>query len=400
MRRSTLNNDFPEDSISCLLAPDNGIQDSEVPVPEVPVPEVPKESWVESSRWYISPSSLMTWESDPEKWVVRYVTGVKDQQNAAMAVGTVFDALIKSRLEGIFLGGKGEEDWEKYAEGSLTITGEDKDLAIIAGQQTYEQYIKSPNYGECIRFIRTGNWQIDLTGDKTVTMPIGPQNQLVQIKVKPDMLLTKLSPDGTCQGVVLDWKVNGYYSKAGASVANGWATKWAIPPSNKVDNRGKAAFLDWFPGLATGLPIMDGARIPFNTANMELVKEDWAVQIGIYGMCYGWDECEWLAWIEQVAWGPRFDKTDRPLGDQRVMRVGSHRYKLKLTFKDDLRKRLWRMWEAIRILNRPLKYAGFPSVEEENAVFKTLTSAMPSTLPFMDGSDTGSSASVLEELFR
>lgn len=349
-----------------------------------PNPGTARIPWHRTDKWYISSSSLALWEKSPEEWVMKYVVGIKQSQTLPMAVGTVFDAMIKAKFEALFCGGLGEDDYEKYLLSSLQIYGEERETAILAGRETYVRYLKSGNYDTLVRCIRAGQWAVELVGNITVKLPFGPNGEMVNVNLRPDMILHKLASDGTCKGIVQDWKVNGFMAGAGASVHGGWAERCSIPPDKKAVNRGRAELLLPFEG------------INYNVSDMELMKEEWAIQLGLYGLGWGWEKCEWLAWIEQIAWGPQNPNlADRP------MRVGSHRYKLSETFKSKLRTRVWKMWEAIALEDRPLKYAGYPSHSIELERMALLTSTTQTAIPSNNGSITLSSGgTALEELFR
>lgn len=290
-------------------------------------------SWVESDNYYLSFSSLKLWETDPVAWAVRYLGGIKTVQNAPMAVGTVFDAIVKTGLDHAV---NGEPlDVDKYLAGSLQVTGVEKDAAIAGGQNTYNEYIKQGRFDALLRRIREGNYVLDLIGNRTDVIQCTDieTREIIDVRVncRPDLVLIAID-----NVVVGDWKVNGYYSKNGASVGTGWVEK-----TNARDRRGRAECTIGYHGWE------------INAGQMSKLQDEWATQLSIGAMVWGVVDVDCVLVIEQAAWS------------NGVCRFGSHRYALeKPTWLETIKSRLLRMWKAVKLEGRPLKYCGFSEVEE------------------------------------
>jgi hypothetical protein len=329
--------------------------------------------WVSSDNYYVSHSSLTLWEEDPEKWVRRYMGGVKDAQTAPMAVGTVFDALVKNKIIPEF-------DVESAYAGSLTIVdGDEKQKALDGGELTAKAYFGSRNWIELQKYIDKwldGGGNLDLVADTVNMRPWLPNGECVYFRTKPDLLLSH--PDS--RGVELDFKLNGFFSKQGVSIANGHVLKskqngmfW------EFESKGQAATTKSYLGT---------------TISTEAMKDDkWASQLGLYGwgdnLVNDEGEGEWIAWIEQAAW--RTDSKGR-----RCPSFGTFRHKLSPEWMLNVKQRVVDMWTAIKVEMRPLKQMSFAGgLTDENAMMRMI---LDSTRNGGDIYDTGVDIMDLEGL--
>ncbi len=310
----------------------------------------------------------MMWDQDPQKWVMRYMGGLKEPQTAPMAVGTVFDAMVKNKLDD-------RVSVDDLLAGSLTIVDPvERQKALDGGQLTFAAYMESRNWAELRRFLDDG-WELDLEGDKVLSLPWlppkveGGEPGIIRVRVKPD--LVAIQPTKRW-GLQLDFKLNGFFSKAGASVPNGYCLK-----SRKVG-------MFWeFESKGQASPMTPYLGTMINPGPMS--DDAWTCQLGLYGWGYGFghpdlvknatvsdgsatagDILEWIAWIEQATW--RTDSKGR-----RCPSFGSHRHRLTAEALTTIKQRVTAMWTAIKVDLRPLKEMNFAGgLTEETAMMRAI----------------------------
>lgn len=141
---------------------------------------------------------------------------------------------------------------------------------------------------------------------------------------KPDLFYTNK------QGarVIHDWKVNGFYSKTGASPVSGYV---------RIREVGKpySAHKNAFPMMWKGIQIN-------HAQTMDMVKTDWAAQLSIYmwlcGEPVGTEDC--AVSIDQIVCRPG-------TGVYPGLRFAEHRCKVSKAFQHDLYERAQKAWHRI-----------------------------------------------------
>jgi hypothetical protein len=176
---------------------------------------------------YLSPSALKTWETDRREYYIRYL-GPKIAnvpQTPPMAIGSAFDAYIKGELLNRFSGScSGCKSTEE-----LLSTSVDSNLLPIArvdGKIVFEDYIRSGALDRLLRLAdKIRGHTLMLDGDKIITVNVETKASTpLRLRGKIDYRII-----GDLGSAILDWKVNGYYSKASPKPGYVWSSKTGLP---------------------------------------------------------------------------------------------------------------------------------------------------------------------------
>ncbi len=296
---------------------------------------------------YLSPTSIMSFRKDPKKFYGDYLAdnrAPRQEQTGAMAVGSAFDAAVKSSLvKDLFGESSGKFDFETLlaAQTNPNI----REFARAAGAEVMKAYRYSGAYGDLIlemeRSKRAPRFEYTATSKISAPTVTGSDPGGVLLLVGGVPLLGKPDADFVDSGgndVILDWKVNGYCSKSAKSPEAGYAIcRDGWDPSIFKNSRSHRASHADFVG-STGL----GVR--YNTGRyLEQVSEDWATQLAIYGWLGGKQVGEEsICWIEQIA-------CDNSKGfPVPLMRVASHRCKVSRVFQENLYRDCVSIWSIIQ----------------------------------------------------
>jgi len=207
---------------------------------------------------YLSPSSLACWDKDREEFYIRYLAESRPPrmpQTQAMAVGSAFDAFVKGWICE-FLGG--ENKWEMIFESS--VEPQNRDIAIVDGRIVFDAYRELGLLADLVIMLDMSFTEprVEMILRESVSGEIGG----VPILGKPDLMLSVETSDGVIP-VVLDWKVNGFYSSA--SPKRGY---YCMRPSGSMHK-------DCVPMLVNGIFI--------NVAEgFETIDSSWADQLATY----------------------------------------------------------------------------------------------------------------------
>lgn len=285
-------------------------------------------------REYLSPSQLIKWESRPEEYYLLYLADSRvprEPQTEPMAIGTAFDIEVKNSLH-------------RWATGR-GITGS---LYAEAGLEdmVYARQVENPLHRASVR--RLGPVLLQAYKDsgayQDLTMEIGGDLVMegegtgeleglpgVKWKYFPDIRFR----DAGGTPMVLDWKVNGYYSNSNVSpkagfvkVRDGWIGGERSRGNGAAHK--DASVVRWGKG---GVVV---------NANRDQIDYDWNTQLMIYAVgCYGRDALPFVVGIEQLAC-----KTIGLNGD-RLPRIASHRWTVTKADIDHLYERVNRMLDVI-----------------------------------------------------
>ena len=224
---------------------------------------------------YLSPSALKTWETDRREYYIKYL-GPKIAsipQTPPMAIGSAFDAYIKgellSRFSGACPGCKPTSE--------LLSTSVDANLLPLAradGDIVLKDYIKSGALDRLLRLAdRLEAHTLMLDGDKIIEVETKAPTPL-RLRGKIDYRIV-----GKKGSAILDWKVNGYYSKASPKPGYVWSSKTGLPHK------------DTFPVLdANGI---SGTLVPLDSEwqtqldTYRIVEEDPNALVMIHQLTYG-----------------------------------------------------------------------------------------------------------------
>lgn len=152
---------------------------------------------------YLSPTSLRKYETSPKEFYLTYLADnpIRSPQTAAMAAGSAFDAFVKAAFyQDTF--GRTDPEYELDFLYEQEVEPHNRDSAREVGRYLFEAYKLSGFYAELLKLL-----------DESDRPPRFERERIkevngVPIKGRPDCVFHLKSG----AQVVLDWKVNGYYS--------------------------------------------------------------------------------------------------------------------------------------------------------------------------------------------
>jgi hypothetical protein len=224
-----------------------------------------------------------------------------------MAVGSAFDAYIKSYLHHIIFQNYGAGDKFRFENlFEQQVESQNRDVARGDGQKLFEGYLACGATNDVLtelqKAIGEPKFEVILEGR------IGKELGGVPVQGRPDLFFRNHE---ACP-VVFDWKVNGFYSRTSVSPMSGY-----IKVRDAYgDCRGRMGMhKDCIPNMYRGIMI--------NIAKyLEDCNEDWALQTSIYGWLEGETiGSEIVCWIDQLACGPG------------TLRVATHRMRVSEKFQ-------------------------------------------------------------------
>jgi hypothetical protein len=215
---------------------------------------------------YLSPTSLGLFYANREDFFMQYMCDPRPKrqpQTDAMAVGSSFDAYVKSYLYQKLIGkGNPAFDFETIFEAQ--VEPHNRDEALRAGKETFEAYKSHGALADLMLDLNgcVGEPKFETTIEGIVEHQVGA----VPFLGKPDIFFV------TKHGarVIFDWKVNGYYSNT--------------PPSPKPGYIAKLPGRDMHKSCI--LSEINRFRINHNSP-MEHVDASWANQTTIYAWLLG-----------------------------------------------------------------------------------------------------------------
>ena len=252
---------------------------------------------------YLSPTALFDWRANREEFYRKRLADNKlprMPQTDAMAVGSAFDAYVKAEL------GKGDFEQLFCAQ----VEEQNRAQALVDGERCLSEYKKCGAFSDLQIIINDA--QFELTVQESVAhQDLGP----VPLLGKPDAFFKNANGDH----VILDWKVNGYYSKRGAYINKGYVVE---RPSGR---RHKEAHVINVHGVDVNI-----------SGNMETFNREWATQTAMYSWLLGAEVgSEILVCIDQLVWRDN------------QMTVGEHRAYVGREFQLSLFSELAELWSII-----------------------------------------------------
>lgn len=295
---------------------------------------------------FLSYSSLSLWEKDKEEFYLRNLADTRAPrmpQERFMAIGSAFDAYVKSALHSAVFGPGADPEFEFDAIFVSQVEEQNRDWCREHGKHIYERYVHTGSYQELLDVLL-----------KSVEPPVfeskveGLIDGVVPFTGKPDCRFVLKFDDCDPVRVVLDWKVKGYCSKYGASPSKGYALcrdgydavkegidKTKKEPDGKQSRSHNKAHELYLPFNHRGLIINEGY--------METCNSEYADQTTLYGWLLGetpGDE-NVVTWIDEIV--------AKYMGDGvlPLLRIANHRARVKGEYQKKLLTRAYECWTAI-----------------------------------------------------
>lgn len=281
---------------------------------------------------YLSPTSMSKWNKDPNDYYLKYLSDVeapKDIQTRAMAVGSAFDAYVKSFLYEHLFGSPSapgnDPAFGRDAIFEAQVQKHNWDFARIAGEHCLNSYRYLGALDALMIMLgrSKGKPQFELDIRGPVSHGKNGVVRTVPFRVKPDLLMT--NEHGA--KVVLDWKVNGYCSMAGVSPSPGFV---------RGRRSGKLVWTHDDAILATF------KNIDISTRGLEETNEEWAAQVAV-GAWVGGNPVgsDFVGIIHQLACRPSND-INKPL-----ITIAEHAGFVTPEHQEKIHGAAVAMWEAI-----------------------------------------------------
>lgn len=269
---------------------------------------------------YLSPTSLALFRKNKEQFYVRYLCETRlprDAQTQPMAVGSAFDALIKAHLYKTLVG-KVNPMFDEVRLFETQVEPGNRIRAWDDGRHVFEFYRSCGALAELLIEMKDclgePRFEIEVKGT------LAHKGRSVPFLGKPDVFF--MNPAGG--HIILDWKVNGYYSNYPQSPHKG--------------------YLRIFPGLYQHNDCVqcDHFGMKVNKLyTLDMMNEDWAAQLSIYAWLCGVDiGSEFIAGIDQIV-------CDRKKSIPPVLRVAQHRTLIDKDFQNKLFDEAADCWEVI-----------------------------------------------------
>lgn len=280
---------------------------------------------------FLSPSSLKTFEKGKDEFYLKYLADNKPPrlgQTDPMAVGSSFDARVKSYLHEKLYGNFGPGDGYRFETlFEKQVEPHARDKALVAGLDVFTRYKKSGALADLMielgTAINTPRFEFDIKG--TIRTRIGE----VPMLGKPDIFF--VNSEGI--RVIPDWKVNGYYSKSNTSpkrgyvkIRDGWTSDEGKPSGGNHQPH-----KDCWPTMKKGIKMNP-------TITLADVDIEWCDQITIYGWLLGEEigSTDLVGGIEQI------------VGNSPFLRIASHRCLASTAqYQYNLQERIETAWAAI-----------------------------------------------------
>lgn len=290
---------------------------------------------------YLSPSALSLWKFDQEAYYLRYLSNVrevKEPQTAPMSVGSAFDAYIKAYLHNAIFGpnGKDSAKYELSAIFEAQVESQHRSAAWEAGAYLFGLYKDYGALAELMYDLQGAatepRFEIEIQGVvRGQREGLTATTKGVTLLGKPDIIF--INHVGAV--VILDWKVNGYYSRSTTSPMPGYKRMFAPYHRNHGD-----CHPDYCPMQFKGMEVD-------SYAYLEARNPDWARQLSTYGWLLGEPVgTEIVTAIDQLVCAPGSVVKSTTGAYMPSVRIAQHRSRVSQQFQlavfDDYAN-LWRV---------------------------------------------------------
>ena len=286
------------------------------------------------TRDYLSPTAIKTFYSDVNKFYCQYLSDIRvpyQEQTMPMAIGSAFDAYVKSYLHQAIYGTGFDPKYELDTLFEEQVAENLRDKIKPHGEYAFKVYKDS------------GALQ-DLLADLAQASE-SPQFEIeIRSVVKDESLNTRIldmvllgKPDVYYKNkegnfVILDWKVNGWFSKSAKSPNKGYM---------KLRNATGITSSD--PMHKECVPIYHNGAMINGKMNLEDVDADWATQLAMYSWILGEHVGnEFIACIDQIVCSPN------KFGGYPIVRVAEHRTKVGKDFQLETFAKCLYVWDVCK----------------------------------------------------
>lgn len=270
----------------------------------------------------LSPSALSRWENRRLEFYERYISPVRTPrlpQVNYMAVGSAFDAFVKSEIHSMVFGEtmtKGSQfDFQKIFESQ--VEEHLRDEVYEKASFLFGQYKKTGAFGNLIHEILKSEYAPEMEFE-VETIVNG-----VPIFGFPDLRYVTRE----LVHVVTDFKVNGSFSQHGVSPTQGFQRALSLKKDGTVKTE---VHKKYRPKQFKDIEISENCLSDFS--------EDWATQIAMYAWCLGEEvgKEDYVVRMEQVACRPN-----------NKVKIASHVSQISSRYHLEVMRRLVEAWGFI-----------------------------------------------------
>lgn len=279
----------------------------------------------------LSYSSMSLWYKDQDEFYIRYLAAhpaPRLPQEQPAAVGSAFDAYVKSMLAHALFGRDMPAQFEFGAIFESQVEPHNRDFALLAGKRVFKAYKLAGAYDDLLDLLRRS------IEPPRFEFKVDGLIEGVPFTGKPDCRFVLDLGQGRVS-CVFDWKVRGYCSKYGSSPSKGYAICLDGFRSEKPSrSQGKEHAM---------YKAMDFRGLTINSGYMEFCNDEYADQLCLYGWLLGekiGDENVVLG-IEELC--AKFMGEGNPP----TLRYARHRGRVKADYQQKLAAKVATCWQAI-----------------------------------------------------
>lgn len=277
---------------------------------------------------YLSPTSLKLFYSDRNAYYTQYLCDTRTPklpQTEPMAVGSSFDAYVKSFLVERLIGKLPEFEFRTIFEAQ--VEPQNRDAALRDGKIVFDAYTKQGALADILLDLEgcVGKPRFETAIEGYVAGVSGTLGDVPMLG-KPDIFFI------TKQGVrvIFDWKVNGFYSNYNTSPKPGYVRMRSNNPKTNGQMHSKAMLLN-----------EKDVRICI-THPLDTVDSEWAAQLAIYAWLLGEPVgSRFVVAIDQIACG-------KDAIGQRMFNIAQHRSVVNEKFQHELFEKAHKAWYLIQ----------------------------------------------------
>jgi hypothetical protein len=247
-----------------------------------------------------------------------------------MAIGSAFDAYVKSFLHERLFGAGTNSVYELRTLFEEQVEPQHRDWAWTHGAEAFRMYRESGVLADLLIEVKKAVgepvFEIKLEGVIQVNRE-GVSSVGVNFLGKPDVyFINQLG-----NPVILDWKVNGWFSARGASPKKGYLK---LRHGSKQRGLDKEHHKQCQPMMHQGMMINVGL-------SLDMVDKDWATQLSIYAWLCGADiGSDFIVGLDQLACQPS-------MGEYPEVRIAEHRLRVSRAYQWEVFLKAQEVWDVV-----------------------------------------------------